>query len=123
VREVGPSVTRVRADDHVVLHWRPAEGLQVEAPLYRWRGQNLNAGWVTTFNQFAVVTENRLTVIPKELDFEIAPLLADTLTTGFGIINNDARVRIGESLVIFGCGGIGLGGVMAAGLAGADPIV
>lgn len=123
VLEVGPAVKRVRAGDHVVLHWRPAEGLQVEPPIYRWRGQNLNAGWVTTFNQFAVVTENRLTVIPKDLDFEIAPLLADTLTTGFGIINNDAKVKIGESLVIFGCGGIGLGVVLAARLAGAHPIV
>jgi S-(hydroxymethyl)glutathione dehydrogenase/alcohol dehydrogenase len=123
VREVGPGVTRVRTDDHVVLHWRPAEGLQVQAPIYRWHGKNLNVGWVTTFNQLAVVTENRLTVIPKDLDFEIAPLLADTLTTGFGIINNDARVKIGESLVIFGCGGIGLGVVLAARLAGAHPIV
>jgi S-(hydroxymethyl)glutathione dehydrogenase/alcohol dehydrogenase len=123
VLDVGPAVKRVRAGDHVVLHWRPAEGLQVEPPIYRWRGQSLNAGWVTTFNQFAVVTENRLTVVPNDLDFEIAPLLADTLTTGFGIINNDARVKIGESLVIFGCGGIGLGVVLAARLAGAHPIV
>src|SRR5207248_5255919 len=72
---------------------------------------------------FAVVTENRLTVIPKDLNLEIAPLLADTLTTGFGIINNDAKVKLGESLVIFGCGGIGLGVVLAARLAGAFPIV
>jgi S-(hydroxymethyl)glutathione dehydrogenase/alcohol dehydrogenase len=123
VREAGPAVKRVRAGDHVVLHWRPGAGLQIEPPVYRWRGEDLNAGWVTTFNQFAVVTENRLTVIPSDLDFEIAPLLADTLTTGFGIINNDAKVKIGESLVIFGCGGIGLGVVLAARLAGAHPIV
>jgi S-(hydroxymethyl)glutathione dehydrogenase / alcohol dehydrogenase len=123
VREVGPSVKRMRPGDHVVLHWRPAEGLQVEPPVYQWRGQKLNAGWVTTFNQFAVVTENRLTVIPKDLDLEIAPLLADTLTTGFGIVNNDAKVKVGESFVIFGCGGIGLGVVLAARLAGAHPIV
>jgi S-(hydroxymethyl)glutathione dehydrogenase/alcohol dehydrogenase len=123
VLETGPAVKRVRAGDHVVLHWRPAAGLQVEPPIYRWKGQNVNAGWVTTFNRLAVVTENRLTVIPKELDFEIAPLLADTLTTGFGIINNDAKVKIGESVVIVGCGGIGLGVVLAAHLAGAHPIV
>src|SRR5207237_4499528 len=122
VQEVGPGVTRVRTGDHVVLHWRPAEGLQVQAPIYRWRGKDLNAGWVTTFNQLAVATENRLTVIPKDLDFEIAPILADTLTTGFGIINNDAKVKVGESLVIFGCGGMGLGVVLAARLAGEHPM-
>lgn len=123
VLETGPGVTRVFPGDHVVLHWRPAEGLQVQAPVYRWRGKDLNAGWVTTFNERAVVTENRLTAIPQDLDFEIAPLLADTLTTGFGIVNNDAGVRIGESVVIFGCGGIGLGVVLGARLAGAHPIV
>jgi S-(hydroxymethyl)glutathione dehydrogenase/alcohol dehydrogenase len=123
VREVGPAVTRVKPDDHVVLHWRPGAGLQVQAPVYRWRGKNLNAGWVTTFNQWAVVTENRLTVVPTDLDFEIAPLLADTLTTGFGIINHDAEARIGESVVIIGCGGIGLGVVLGARLAGTHPIV
>jgi S-(hydroxymethyl)glutathione dehydrogenase/alcohol dehydrogenase len=50
-------------------------------------------------------------------------LLADTLTTGFGVINNDAAVRIGESVVIIGVGGIGLGSVLGAHLAGANPIV
>ena len=123
VREVGPEVTRLKVGDHVVLHWRPGAGLQVRPPLYQWRGKQLNAGWLTTFQQFAVITENRLTAVPKHLDWEVAPLLADTLTTGFGIINNDAKVKLGESLVIFGCGGIGLGVVLAAALAGAHPVV
>src|SRR5438067_1359008 len=70
VREVGPEVTHVRQGDHVVLHWRLGAGLQVRPPVYRWRGSSLNAGWVTTFNQLAVVTENRLTVIPSNLSFE-----------------------------------------------------
>ena len=123
VLEVGPEVTHVKPGDHVVLHWRPGAGLQVRPPLYRWRDKPLNAGWLTTFNALAVVVENRVTRIPKDLDMEIAPLLADTLTTGFGIINNDAKVKIGESVVIFGCGGIGLGALLAARLAGAHPIV
>ena len=50
-------------------------------------------------------------------------MLADTLTTGFGVINNDAKVQPGESVVIFGVGGIGLGVVLGAKLAGANPIV
>jgi len=45
------------------------------------------------------------------------------LTTGFGVINNDAKVKIGEAVVIIGCGGIGLGTVLGAKLAGAYPII
>jgi S-(hydroxymethyl)glutathione dehydrogenase / alcohol dehydrogenase len=123
VREVGPEVTTVKPGDHVVLHWRPGAGIQSRAPVYGWNSRKVSAGYVTTFNHCAVVSENRLTTIPTDFDLEIAALLADTLTTGFGIINRDAAVRIGESVVVFGIGGIGLGVVLAAQLAGAHPIV
>ena len=46
---------------------------------------------ITTFQQLAVLSENRVTVVPPDTDFEICCLLADTLTTGFGVINNDAE--------------------------------
>jgi len=123
VREIGPGVTQVKAGDHVVLHWRPGRGLQAGGTTYGWDGKKVNAGNITTFQQFTVVSENRVTVIPKEVDFEMASLLADTLTTGFGVITRDARVEVGESVVIIGCGGIGLGVVLGARLAGAHPIV
>lgn len=123
VREVGPEVAQVRPGDHVVLHWRPGAGIQSRSPVYDWNGRRVNAGFVTTFNHFAVVAENRLTKIPADFDLEIAALLADTLTTGFGVVNRDAALRIGESFVLFGSGGIGLGAILGARLAGAHPIV
>ena len=123
VLETGPEITRVKAGDDVVLHWRPGAGLQIRPALYHWGARTANSGWVTTFNQFAVIAENRLTPVPKNFDPEISALLADTLTTGFGIINNDAKVKIGESVVLFGVGGIGLGAVLGAKLAGAHPII
>src|SRR5207344_3338295 len=92
-------------------------------PSYKWRGQKLNAGWVTTFNQFAVISENRLTVIPAGYDPKVAPLLGCAVTTAAGVINNDAKVKIGESVVIFGIGGVGLNVVQFAHLAGAHPNV
>ncbi len=123
VLETGPEVKHVKVGDRVVLHWRPGGGIQSGCPTYDWNGKRVNAGFVTTFNRLAVVSENRLTVVPSDTDYEICALLADTLTTGFGVINNDARVRIGESVVIVGCGGIGLGVVLGAKLAGAHPVV
>ena len=123
VREVGPEVTRVKPGDRVVLHWRPGRGIEPRPPVYTWRGQRCNAGWITTFNRYAIIAENRMTRVPADTDFEVCALLADTLTTGFGVINNDAAVKIGESVVVVGVGGIGLGTVLGAKLAGAHPII
>jgi S-(hydroxymethyl)glutathione dehydrogenase/alcohol dehydrogenase len=123
VLEVGPEVRHIKAGDRVVCHWRPGRGIEARPAAYDWNGRKVNAGLITTFQQFSVLSENRVTVVPKETDFEICALLADTLTTGFGVIHNDAKVRIGEAVVIIGCGGIGLGVVLGAKLAGAYPII
>ena len=123
VRETGPGVTHVQPGDSVVLHWRPSQGIQSRTPRYQWRGAPLNAGWVTTFNRHAVVSENRMTVIAPEFDARVAPLLGCAVTTAAGVINNDAKVKLGESVVVFGVGGVGLNLVQFAALAGAHPIV
>jgi S-(hydroxymethyl)glutathione dehydrogenase / alcohol dehydrogenase len=123
VIETGPGVTTVKPGDTVVLHWRPSQGIQSPTPAYRWRGAKLNAGWVTTFNDYAVVSENRMTVIPADFDLKIAPLFGCAVTTAAGVICNDAGVKIGESVVVFGAGGVGLPVVQFASLAGAHPVV
>ena len=123
ILEVGPEVRKVKAGDRVVLHWRPGTGIDSRPPVYTWNGRNCNAGCVATFSRFAVVSENRLTPVAAMVDFEICALLADTLTTGFGVITNNARIRIGESVVVIGVGGIGLGVILGAKLAGAYPII
>jgi len=123
VIETGPGVTNVKAGDNVVLHWRPSLGIQSPTPAYQWRGKKLNAGWVTTFNDHAVISENRLTVIPADFDFKIAPLFGCAVTTAVGVVNNDAKVKIGESVVVFGVGGVGLNIVQFNALVGANPII
>lgn len=123
VREVGPEVRHVKPGDRAVCHWRPGHGIEARGAAYQWNGQTCNAGPITTFQQFAVLSENRVTAVPPDTDWEICCLLADTLTTGFGVINNDAKVKIGESVVVIGCGGIGLGTVLGAKLAGAHPVI
>jgi S-(hydroxymethyl)glutathione dehydrogenase/alcohol dehydrogenase len=123
VIDIGPGVTTIKPGDTVVLHWRPSQGIQCQPPLYKWRSARLNAGWVTTFNEYAVVSENRMTVIPATYDLKVAPLLGCAITTAAGVINNDAKVKIGESVVVFGVGGVGLNVVQFARLVGAYPIV
>jgi S-(hydroxymethyl)glutathione dehydrogenase/alcohol dehydrogenase len=123
VMEVGEGVRFVKPGDHVVMHWRLGNGIQSANPTYDWDGRTVNAGSVTTFNSHAIVSENRLTPIPKWFDLRLAPLLGCAVTTAFGAIGNDAQVKIGESVVIFGVGGVGLAAVMAAQLTTANPII
>src|SRR6202795_4504905 len=84
VVEIGPGVTTVKPGDTVVLHWRPSRGIQSRTPSYDWRGQKLNAGWITTFNEYAVISENRMTPIPTDFDLKLAPLLGCAVTTAAG---------------------------------------
>ncbi len=123
VQETGSGVTTVKEGDHVVLHWRPSKGIQAPTPVYRWNGKKVNAGWVTTFNEQAVISENRLSVIPDKFDMRLAPLFGCAVTTAVGVVNNDARVKIGQSVLIFGIGGVGLNIAQAAAMVSAHPIV
>jgi len=108
VIETGEGVKCVEPGDHVVLHWRKGRGIDAVPPLYEWQGNVLNAGYVTTFNEFAIVSENRVTPIPEDFDLKLAPLFGCAVTTGLGVVTNNAKLTIGESLVVFGAGGIGL---------------
>jgi S-(hydroxymethyl)glutathione dehydrogenase/alcohol dehydrogenase len=123
VEAIGPGVKTVCVGDHVVMHWMKGEGVESEAPVYRWRGKRLNAGWVTTFNEYAIVSENRVTAIPRNFELQLAPLLGCAVTTGLGVINNNAQVKIGESVVVFGVGGVGLNVVQGAAMVSAHPII
>jgi S-(hydroxymethyl)glutathione dehydrogenase/alcohol dehydrogenase len=123
VLDIGPGVRSVKKGDQVVMHWRPGAGLQSETPTYKWDGKQVNAGWVTTFNDRAVVSENRVTPIPGDLDLRLAPLFGCAVTTAMGVVNRDAQVQVGQSIVVFGVGGVGVNIVQAAALVSANPIV
>ena len=92
----GPGVRHVKEGDTVVLHWRKAHGIEATPPRYSWRGKPLNAGWVTTFNQYAIVAENRVTRIDPHCDLKVAALYGCAVTTGFGVVVNNAKVKLGE---------------------------
>ena len=123
VLAIGPGVRYVRPGDKVVLHWRKGLGIEAATPAYTWNGNKANAGWITTFNEYAIVSENRVTPIPADSDLEVAALFGCAVTTGFGVVLNNAQVKIGESVVVYGAGGVGLSIVQAAALVSAYPII
>ena len=87
-------------------------------------GTTLKHGLRTAcFAEHTVVASGGAVPIPRELPLWQAALLGCGVVTGMGAVRNVARVRPGESVAVFGCGGVGLQVIAAARLAGADPIV
>jgi S-(hydroxymethyl)glutathione dehydrogenase/alcohol dehydrogenase len=75
------------------------------------------------FAEQALIHENQLAVVPAQMPFAQAALLGCGVVTGAGSVLNTANVRAGDSVVIFGAGGVGLNAVSGARIAGASRIV
>jgi S-(hydroxymethyl)glutathione dehydrogenase/alcohol dehydrogenase len=145
VAVVGPEVTQFRVGDHVVgslaqscgacarcLSGRPFQCLHPESTLRRPSdAPRMSRNGVALFQGFglggfaerALIHENQLAVVPKEMPFAQAALLGCGVVTGAGSVLNTANVSAGESVVIFGAGGVGLNAVSGARIAGASRIV
>ncbi len=123
VVETGPGVARVKAGDRVILSWIKGAGANVPGSVYRWGDRGVNAGAVTTFQRYAVVSENRTMPLAAGLDMKIAVLLGCALPTGMGALVNTAAAQAGESVAIFGAGGVGLCAVVGAIATQCEPIV
>lgn len=126
VINVGAGVTHIKRDDHVVMHWRKGIGIESACPKYRRLDGKIGmvgGGWVTTFNEYAVVSENRLTPIDKDIPFNVAALMGCAITTGFGLINNEAKLKLGQSIAVAGVGGVGLYVIQGARMVGGNPII
>jgi S-(hydroxymethyl)glutathione dehydrogenase/alcohol dehydrogenase len=123
VLETGPAVTKVRAGDKVVMSWIKGLGIEAGGAVYMWGDRKVNAGGVTTFQRHAVVSENRLTLVPEGLSMQSAVLLGCAAPTGMGAVFNVLKLEAGQSIAIFGTGGIGLNACLAAAYGGGVPII
>jgi Zn-dependent alcohol dehydrogenase len=122
VDRIGPGVTKVKTGDKVIMHWRKGEGIESPFPNYKYKEKIISSGKITTLSEYSIVSENRLTPVPHSAPDELCALLGCGLSTAFGIINNDAIIKFGETVLVLGCGGVGLNIIMAANLAGAGNI-
>lgn len=123
VVDIGSKVARAKIGDRVVLSWIKASGIEAGGSVYEWGDHEVNAGAVTTFQRHAVISENRITVVPKMLDLRRATLLGCALPTGLGAVINVAKPKAGQSAAIFGVGGVGQCAVMGAVTANCYPVI
>lgn len=148
VEAVGPGVTDVAPGDHVVMTFVPSCGHCLECaggrPAMCTVGAAANGAGrlvaggtrfarngdafahhlgVSAFAERTVVSRGSVVVVPASVPSGVAAMLGCAVLTGFGAVVNTAGVRPGESVVVFGLGGVGLSAVMAASVAGAHPVV
>ena len=105
---VGDGVTKVKPSDEVILGWVKADGLDAPGAKYMHGDQVINSGRVTTFCNYTVVSESRLVVKPASLPFDTAVLFGCALLTGAGMVLNELRPSVDQSVLVLGLGGIGL---------------
>jgi S-(hydroxymethyl)glutathione dehydrogenase / alcohol dehydrogenase len=149
VEAVGPGVTALQPGDHVVSCWQAPCGqcencvsgnthicdnlllnlgsgklLDGTARFKDAQGEVVNHSlYVSGFSEYIVSPEVAAVKIPKELPLDQACLLGCCVGTGWGAVHRSAQVKAGESVAIWGMGGVGLNIVQGARLAGANPII
>lgn len=123
VLEIAEGVSKVKPGQNVALSWVKSAGIDAGGAQYDWNGRTVNSGPVVTFSRHAVISENRLIQIPDLVPLRDAVLLGCAAPTAFGAIINTARPQKGQSLAVFGCGGIGLCAIAAAVAAGCNPVI
>ncbi|MEU8775940.1 Zn-dependent alcohol dehydrogenase [Streptomyces sp. NPDC048606] len=142
VLSVGEGVTHVAPGDAVVLNWAPscgacphcligevwlcAEALTGVGAVYAHdaEGTPLHPGLnVAAFAEETVVAANCVLPAPAGIPPVEAALLGCAVLTGYGAVHHSAQVRPGESVAVFGVGGVGLAALQAARVAQAGPIV
>jgi len=123
IEAIGAGVSKVKKGDHVVLSWIKGKGINASPPEYYAGKMRINSGQLSTFSEYTVTAENRVTRIKKEMPLEMAALLGCAVATGMGAVMNNAKVSEGDSVAVFGAGGIGLSAINAAAIQKASIII
>jgi S-(hydroxymethyl)glutathione dehydrogenase / alcohol dehydrogenase len=146
VEELGAGVTGVRAGDHVIFSFRPHCGRCLHCSMgrsilcdghasarwgmldgtYRLRrnGQDIyQMARLGTFAESVVCPAEMLVPIRKEMPWPQAALMGCSVPTGVGAVMSCARVEVGATVLVVGCGGVGLNVVQGARLVGAGTII
>ena len=148
VEAVGRDVTRVKVGDHVICSWNPhcghcfycERGLPILCEPFREhqpkgrlldgsmhlsrRGETVHHFFETsTFAEYTVVPESGAIPVPRDLPFDRACIIGCGVMTGVGAVVRKARVEPGASVMVIGCGAVGLNAIQGAVIAGAGRII
>lgn len=124
---VGKEVTYVKEGDRVMVSWMPRnpDAPRPPQPSFKYKGQDAHSGGgnASSWAETTCVHEQFVTKLPDDVDVEVTSIIGCAVMTGAGAALNTAGVRAGDSVVIFGVGGVGLSTVAACHNAGCYPII
>ncbi|RFB03922.1 S-(hydroxymethyl)glutathione dehydrogenase/class III alcohol dehydrogenase [Parvularcula marina] len=148
VHEIGPGVTSVEVDDHVIPLYTPecrtcktclsqksnlctsirstqGQGVMPDGTSrFSYKGEKIHHYMgCSTFSNFTVLPEIALAKIRKDAPFDKACYVGCGVTTGVGAVTNTAKVEPGANVIVFGLGGIGLNVIQGAKMVGANMII
>jgi S-(hydroxymethyl)glutathione dehydrogenase/alcohol dehydrogenase len=149
VEQIGPAARGVKVGDHVVLSWNPHCGhcfyCDRDSPIlceeYLGNGPQalsfdgesraaLADGselrqlmYLGSFGEYCIVADQQAIVVPKEIPFDRACLIGCGVMTGVGAALNLGAIAHGDTVMVIGCGAVGLAAVQGARLAGAGKII
>jgi S-(hydroxymethyl)glutathione dehydrogenase / alcohol dehydrogenase len=149
IEEVGPAVRKLRKGDHVILSWNPhcghcfycdrdlpilCEDYLAKGPLgVQFDGESkarLKSGaelkhlmFLGAFGEYCIVPEQQAVAVTKDLPFDRACLIGCGVMTGVGAALNIADIGHTDTVMVIGCGAVGLAAVQGARLAGAAKII
>ena len=130
----GREVSHVKEGDHVITTWVDRDNSNTPLPLvnhalndrpqstFMWRGTDVT-GSAATWAEYALASDRVVVPISKDVATDVTAIVGCAVMTGAGAILNTLQVRPGQSVAVFGAGGIGLCALQAAAIVGAHPII
>jgi S-(hydroxymethyl)glutathione dehydrogenase / alcohol dehydrogenase len=143
VVEVGVGVTSLAAGDHVVVCWSPQCGACKDCVngqpqlcmayminafsdahfMFDGTTPTFGMAGAGTFAEELILLEQGAVKIDKDIPYDVASLLGCGVMTGVGAVFNAGQVTPGSSVIVFGCGGVGISVIQGARIAGAATIL
>jgi Zn-dependent alcohol dehydrogenase len=130
----GHNVRHVKEGDHVITTWVDRDNSTTDQPLVAhalndraqsiasWRDKEVSHS-AATWAEYAVAQERMVVALPKDVPTDVTAIIGCAVMTGAGAIINTLQVRPGQSVAVFGAGGIGLCAIAAAAALDAHPVI
>ncbi len=130
----GREVSHVKEGDHVITTWVDRNNATTPLPLvnhalndraqstFMWRGKEV-WGSAAAWAEYALASERVVVPMSKDVATDVTAIIGCAVMTGAGAILNTLQVRPGQSVAVFGAGGIGLCAIEAAAIVDAYPVI